>query len=517
MTERATPIWDDLRAKRRFIPVYLEAVSVDGLRGFADLRVSIDYPVSVIAGGNGSGKTTLLLAAACAFSPGDGSRRFSPSVLFPSYRPRNGEFSDDDREVNLSFEYAIDGLRATRAWRKQGGPARRFRRRGGEPLPEHDIYLRTLRNLADPSEARIVARMTRSARSHERVPFDATQIAWAERMLPFRYSSVVDLTSAATHLLVAAQNDGAAYSELHMAAGERSILRLAQEIAHRRRALVLIDEVEAGLHPFIQQVLMLQLQQLALTNDVQVIVTTHSPVILDAVPPEARIILDRDESGRVLQHPPYHDIVQDALYGRASESLNILCEDVVAESIINGIFDVLQPRLGLRPGSYRVGRDTGAGEFPGHARAFRKFGQIRNFAFILDGDQRSDETTALIRRAADADVPVAFLPGNGAPEEWVWSVLQNRVPDAAVAFGVDAANLAAQIQRRNALYDAASDTQARIAKAKLESLAEGLARPASDICRIIARIEAERTGSEIAPVVAELERSVRERRGSVRR
>ena len=516
MTERAVSIWEDLRAKRRFMPVYLEAVSIDGLRGFANLRVPIDYPVSVVAGGNGSGKTTLLLAAACAFDPGDSSRRFTPSVLFPSYRPKSGEFSDNDREVNLSFEYAIDGLRAARAWRKQGGPARRFRRRGSEQLPEHDVYLRTLRNLADPSEARVVARMTRSAQSHERSPFDATQIAWAERMLPFRYASVVDLTSAATHLLVAAQSDGAAYSELHMAAGERAILRLAQEIAHRRRALVLIDEIEAGLHPFVQRVLMLQLQQLALTNDVQVIVTTHSPVILDAVPPEARIILDRDESGRVLQHPPYHDIVQDALYGRANESLNILCEDVIAESIINGIFDVLQPRLGLRPGSYRVGRDTGASEFPGHARAFRKFGQVRNFVFVLDGDQRSDEVVVRIQDAAGAEVPVAFLPGDGSPEEWVWDVLRDRARDAAPILGSDTASLVAQIERRNALYDAASDTPARIAKAKLDSLAENFTRRAPDICRIVARIETERNGSDIGPIAASLEQSVREWRRSGR-
>ena len=510
MPERTAPIWDDLRAKRRFMPVYLEAVSVDGLRGFVDLRVPIDYPVSVIAGGNGSGKTTLLLAAACAFNSSDGSRRFTPSVLFPSYRPKTGDFSDDDREVNLSFEYAIDGLRATRAWRKQAGPTRRFRRRAGEQLPEHDVYLRTLRNLADPSETRVVTRMMRSTNSHQRTPFDATQIAWAERMLPFRYSSVIDLASAATHLLVAAQGDGAAYSELHMAAGERAILRLAQEIAHRSRALVLIDEVEAGLHPFVQQVLMLQLQQLALTNDVQVIVTTHSPVVLDSVPSEARILLDRDEAGRVLQHPPYHDVVQDALYGRASEALNILCEDVIAEGVVNGIFDVLQPRLGLRPGSYRIGRDTGADEFPGHARAFRKFGQVRNFAFVLDGDQRSDETVVRIQRAADAEVPVAFLPGDGSPEEWVWDVLRDRTADAAPLLGTDAANLSAQIERRNALYDAASDTPARIAKAKLDSLAENYAHSAPNICRIAARIETERKGSDIGPVAALLEQAVRE-------
>ena len=35
------------------------------------------------------------------------------------------------------------------------------------------------------------------------------------------------------------------------------------------------------LHPWVQQLLMMQLQQLALRNDLQVIVTSHSPVVLD--------------------------------------------------------------------------------------------------------------------------------------------------------------------------------------------------------------------------------------------
>ena len=61
-------------------------------------------------------------------------------------------------------------------------------------------------------------------------------------MLPFRYAEVVDLSSGNKNLLFAAQEGGASYSELHMAAGERAILRLAQEIAQLKGALVLIDE-----------------------------------------------------------------------------------------------------------------------------------------------------------------------------------------------------------------------------------------------------------------------------------
>ena len=86
-----------------------------------------------------------------------------------------------------------------------------------------------------------------------------------------------------------------------MAAGERAILRLSKEITQLDGALVLIDEVEAGLHPWVQQLLMVHLQQLALRNDLQIIVTSHSPVVLESVPSNGRIFLDRDElSGEVV-------------------------------------------------------------------------------------------------------------------------------------------------------------------------------------------------------------------------
>lgn len=172
-----------------------------------------------------------------------------------------------------------------------------------------------------------------------------------------------------------------------MSAGERAILRLSQDIAQLKGALILIDELEAGLHPWVQQLLMAQLQQLALRNDLQVIVTTHSPVVLDSVPRNGRIFLERDQTGEVTVRPAYRDVIQNALYGRSGNALNLLCEDKAAEGMLQGVLDVLLPDLEMRTESIHIGRATGADEFPSHAVAFRKFGRIKSFIFILDGDK----------------------------------------------------------------------------------------------------------------------------------
>ena len=503
---RFRDLWGQLQGKKPHLPHFLTEIRLRGIRGIDDLRVVLDYPVSVIAGGNASGKSTVLFAAACAYRvPGAGVKDFVPSTLFPDYRPRHGGRGDEKREVTVEFDYTTPQGRSSMRWRRAKGWNRSFLGRKNAAQPERPVYLRTLSNLSNPAEVRGVLSMSRLGSPPRETPLTASQIEFAQQMLPFRYAEVVDLSSGSKNLLFAAQELGAAYSELHMAAGERAILRLAQEIAQRNGGLVLIDEVEAGLHPWVQQLLMLHLQQLALRNDLQIIVTTHSAVVLDAVPANGRIFLDRDAGGRVTVQQAHVDVVQDALYGRSRDVLNLLCEDEAAEGIVQGVLDYVGPKRRIRGSSVRIGRDTGADEFPAHAAAFRKFGRIDNFAFILDGDQRAGGIDERIRAQAGREVPVLFLPGRAAPEAWVWGRLQQATGRMATAVSIDPAELANQLRRLDAVYDMASDRPAEIVKSKLRGLAEALHREVADICRVVARLEAERPASDLQPFAERLE------------
>ncbi len=511
---RLRELWERLQGKKPHLPHFLGEIRLGGIRGMDDVRVVFDYPVSVIAGGNASGKSTVLFAAACAYRvPGAGVKDFVPSTLFPDYRPRLGGRGDEKREVVIEFDYSTPEGRRSMRWRRSKGWNRSFLGRKNATQPERPVYLRTLSNLSNPSEVRGVLGMSSLRSSPRETPLTASQIEFAQQMLPFRYSEVVNLSSGGKSLLFAAQKAGAAYSELHMAAGERAILRLSREIAQLEGALVLIDEVEAGLHPWVQQLLMLQLQQLALRNDLQVVVTTHSPVVLDAVPAHGRIFLERDDAGRVTVLPPYRDIVQNALYGRSADALNLLCEDAPAEGILQGVFDVLLPRERIRRESVRIGRDTGAGEFPMHATAFRKFGQIRNFVFVLDGDKRGGDLEDRIRERAGSEVPVFFLPGDEAPEIWIWNALRRDPERHADDLGTDPADLIERMKRLDAVYDTASDRPGEIAKTKLHELAEPHGRTPSDLGRAAARLESGRKDSDIQPLLDGLRGALLQWRG----
>ena len=498
--KRLRSLWEQLQGKKPHFAHLLTEVRLDGLRGLDNLRVVFDYPVSVIAGANATGKSTVLFAAACAYRvPHAGAKDFVPSTLFPNYRPKAGGREDATREIALEFEYATPAGRRSMRWRYTKSWNRSYMGRRNGAQPERQVYLRTLSNMSNPSEVRGVLSMSRLTAEPDEKPLTASQIEFAQQMLPFRYSEVVDLSSGSKALLFAAQEGGVAYSELHMAAGERAILRLSQEIAQLDGALVLIDEVEAGLHPWLQQLLMMQLQQLALRNDLQVIVTSHSPVVLDSVPPNGRIFLERDDAGRVKVRPPYRDMVQDALYGRSHETLNVLCEDEAAEGVLHGVLDFLLPKQGIGRQSVRIGRDTGATEFPAHARAFRKFGQVHHFVFVLDGDKRTSELERRIRASAEFDVPVLYLPGRGAPEAWVWGELTGP-GEVSAGLGIRA-DLSAQVARLNSVYDSASDSPANIAKSKLRELAASLGRSVPEICRLVAYQHASQRDSAIQPLV----------------
>ena len=499
--KRLESLWWQLQGKKPHMPHFLSEIRLQGIRSIEDIRVRFEYPVSVIAGVNASGKSTVLFAAACAYKvPGAALRDFAPSTLFPDYLPKVGVRGDRRRETVFEFDYSTPQGRLSMRWRRAKSWNRSFFGRPNSTQPERPVYLRTLSNLSNPAEVRGVLSMSRLRSEPDETPLGASQIEFAQQMLPFRYSEVVDLSSGGKSLLFASQESGAEYSELHMASGERVLLRLSKEIAQLDGALVLIDEVEVGLHPWVQQLFMLHLQQLALRRNLQIIVTTHSHVVLDSVPTIGRIFLDLDEAGKVKVLPPHRDLVQDALYGLAKDTLNLLCEDEAAEGILQGLLEHLLPREGIPVGSVKVGRNTGADEFPTHAKAFGKFDLLSNFVFVLDGDKRDSAVERKIR-AADERLKVLFLPGSDAPEVWVWGVLRQRCSECAEELKLAPEQLSKHLDRLDSVYDLASDTPSAIAKSKLRRLGEALSVDANHVCRATARLEAARRGSSIQPLL----------------
>ena len=502
--------WDALRSQRTQRDNALTEVRIRNLRGIRDLRVPFDYPVSVLAGPNGCGKSTVLFACACAYDvPGSGPREFVPSSLFPNFTGGGTGLSDTPEKTEIEFHYLDQDERASMTWRRGKAWNRSFMGRTNAKQPARQLYMRTLANLTNPSEVRSLLQLARKDLHTEQVTDDL--LIFAHRVLPRRYRAISRITAQSKDLLFAQIEGGAesAYSEFHMSAGERAILRISKDISGLQDALILIDEVDTGLHPDTQQQAMLEFQRVALRNQLQIIVTSHSPVVLDSVPPEARLFLDRDEdTAEVHRVPLYRDILQKALYGQSRDQLSILCEDQVAEGLLHGFLDVLNVKIGLRHDDYIIGRDTGQSEFPGHIRTLGKFGKLGDFLLVLDGDSRSRE--AALKSVASGygqSIQPLFLPGDSAPETWIWQNLENRRDEYATPLGIASADLEQRMRSIRQMVDGAVRRQ-NSDKLALEELALEINRTVADIARIVGQQEARRPHGEAVAFLAQLEEQI---------
>lgn len=504
-------VWDALRADSAQASDSLDRVRIRNLRGIRELDVRFRYPVSVVVGANGCGKSTLLSACACAYdAPLGGGAGLHPADVFPDFRGHLVKLTDEAAETELSLGGNADGQRFDTGWRRKDGGWEHNPHTSGRV--ERYVYLRTLANLTSrSSEARALLGLGTEPFKEEMVP--PSVLVLAHRVLPWEYRRVAVASREGRDLLFAELKGDppAKYSEFHMSAGERAILRISKDLSLLDRALVLIDEVEAGLHPYAQQLLMLELQRLALRRKLQIVVATHSPVVLESVPPEGRIVLERDErTGDVAVGPPYRDIFQKALYGQSRDQLSILCEDAVAEGVIRGILDVLSIRMELRHDDFVIGRNTGRDEFPAHVRTLGKFDKLWDFVIVLDGDSR-DKAGAIVKAAQEFGHPLEplFLPGDGPPEAWIWRMLKRTPDDYAPLLGTTEPAMRASLREVEQLFEGRVQRRADAAKGALEAFCNGLERTAPDMARLVGRREAERGGGEgMAAFVASLEEQI---------
>ncbi len=512
-------IWDRLRAENPHRQDILERIRIQGLRGIRDLTLQFAYPVTVLAGPNACGKSTVLCATACAYAKLENSenkypkgRAFIPSMFFPDFLNIKEHLFDMRKPSIIEFNYTSGGQKSMMIWHRgqksEKYPSGRLWMRSykgmmGAEQPKRNVYLHTIRSLNRPSEIRSVFQATRNLVSSE-MPTDT--LIFAHRILPFKYNYLRVFDEGNRDFLFAERQDkeikgetsneinsNIRYSEFHMSSGERSILRLSRDLSDLTNALVLIDEVETGLHPFTQQELMLELQRLALRQQLQIIVTTHSPVVLECVPHEGRIFLNRTEDNVELS-PLQRDVMQKALYGQSVDKLSILCEDEEAENLIRGIMDALNPQMNLIPSDIEIGRNTGKSEFPVHIRAIAKFNQLLEFLFILDGDARKEEDK--IRQAAGDkyswQVKLLFLPGDTNPEAWIWEKLKMHTGEYAESLGLTEESLRRLLEDFERMFDGATDSLSNKQKGRLQVLANELTRDIRDICRLAGKTETHR-------------------------
>lgn len=385
------------KARERNYRKYLARLTLRHVRGFRDEPISFDFPVTALIGPNGGGKTTVLGAAGIIY------RDIPPRMFFAKSGKYDGGMQD------WSIEYEIidrESSSKTNVQRTASFKSLKWNRDAMQrevlvfgvsrtvPASERKELLRcTARKFVVP-DSRVTALSANAV--------DAITKVLGKDVSGFRQLKIaqnLDVT-----LLTGKTKGDVEYSEFHFGAGESSVIRMISGIeASGENALILIEEIENGLHPVATIRLVEYLIEAASRKKIQVIFTTHSNEALGPLPDKAvwSMTTDKAFQGKL-------DVKSlRAITGQIQTESVVFVEDNFAKSWVEAII-----RCGnLNPDHFEVHPMAGDGT----AIAMNKYHNsnpaitVPSLCFI-DGDSQQEES---------AEHRVYRLPGE-SPEAFVF-------------------------------------------------------------------------------------------------
>ncbi len=184
---------------------------------------------------------------------------------------------------------------------------------------------------------------------------------------------------------------GEAYSEAFAGSGEFAVATLVSKIMEaEKKSLILLDEPETSLHPRAQEKLIFFLKRQVQSQAHQIVISTHSPYVIQELPADAIKILERTSQGVKIFN---HCLPEEAFYilgDRNKNSITIFTEDKLASIIAEQALRAERPGMekaiefiSLERGGEDIWKTHIISTFERNSSCSSK---IFNF-FLLDGDQ----------------------------------------------------------------------------------------------------------------------------------
>lgn len=390
---------------------YLKEVTVENLRIFENATISFDFPITALIGSNGSGKTTLMTASACIYQSVKPSDFFTKSSLDKTLQNAKIRFDIIDKK-----ELPKGTLKASISHRQAKWDRRTMYDRAVK-------YFGIKRTLPPTEQKELAVLRSKNIQPTSKIELNEKEIAIIQRILGFN-SQYTYYAFEEKDLFVAVNAQNKTYSEFHFGAGESSIARLVYEMERLPdNALVLIEEIENGLHPSAVVRLVEYLFDVCERKRHQVIFTTHSNYAIETLPNDA---VWHCHNGNVSQGKINIEALR-VLVGDVETQLVVFTEDEFAKTFINtalrqsGATDLLN-LIEIHPigGKNEVIRFVDSQNANPATRKIPAVG-------ILDGDVQESE----FEKSKFANFFVK-LPGE-MPEKEVWDFLiREKLEDAIV-------------------------------------------------------------------------------------
>lgn len=179
------------------------------------------------------------------------------------------------------------------------------------------------------------------------------------------------------------------YSEAFAGSGESAVAKLVHKIfSAQEGTLLLLDEPEVSLHPGAQKRLLNYILENVRDKGLQVVISTHSPAIVEELPPEAIVVMNQTALNKF---DPIPDVFAETAFqyiGHTNiEKPKIIVEDKTAELLVNRALDICNSKaiksvkVVCHPG--------GARDLYKEAVVLSRLDATKTY-LLLDGDQQKE-------------------------------------------------------------------------------------------------------------------------------
>jgi len=394
------------KVKKQNFGSYLRRVRLTKVRAFRNEEVAFDFPVTALVGTNGGGKSTILGAAAIAFA----NKSIKPALFFP----KSSVGDDSMADWSIGFDIVDKKTNATHLIQRSA----RFKnlKWARDDLVERPVIYFGIQRTVPAGERREFKRFATNRFKYNGT-LQALGDAVREQVTRVLGKDMTHFNSAdvsSSRRLYVGGDGEITYSEFHFGAGESSIIRMVGEMeAAPENSLVLIEELENGLHPVAVRRMVEYLIDIAERKSIQSIFTTHSEDALAPLPPEA---IWSSIDGRVQQGRISIEALR-AISGRIDERIAVFVEDAFAKEWVESMIRAEMPGRIDEVGVYAVSGGERAAKTHLSHRANPAVNDKIKCVCVVDGDSavKSDEANGITR-----------LPG-AAPETCVFNHVRKHI------------------------------------------------------------------------------------------
>ena len=420
---------------------FLETLEIDGgngagLRGIKSTKIKFDSPVTVISGKNGSGKSTILALSALAFH---GSKGHSPR------NARNGKYyTFQDFFFKGNGDPDFSGIKITWKYKGSNNPLKiekrtdkwmHYERRPSKPV--HFIGISRCVPAIEQSVLR--GHFGGGKRQNPPIKLDEAWTKYLSSILGRPYKEA-DVRTSAKYKIRSCKN-GANYTSFNMGTGEDIVIDILSTIfSAPENSIIVIEEIELGLHPSAQIKIAQLLPKIARDKKIQIILSSHSEYVIDNLPRESRILLERGTDEHLVQYMPSTRLALGSMSNSPLAEMKIFCEDEFARSLIqHALPQDIRKRVDILP----IGSDS---ELTTQVAHHIKSGEKHKTLIVWDGEvsfKKIKDWHKIFHNIPNTISNFTRLPGNTPPEEWTINKLlksQDAILEITEKFSISSQN-----------------------------------------------------------------------------